>query len=882
MRYDHIRLFFLTTFIVALLCTKSFSAIAKESYLSQAEKSFRSGQYADALNLYLKADEDERVAGIVGASRTYALTGQYAAAEKICRELLKEFPNTIEIICQLAEILALTGRSDEAMGLLAQTTSGPDVTTRSLVQYGKMLELRGRYAEAVPYFERAVAHYNDGMISDAEDIAMVAVASWAFGRYHDANRLFREALQMDPKNLEAQVLWGDLFLEKYNPAEARISYGKALEQNPQYVPALVGMAKTLGGHEAEKTIQNSLKINPRAISALETLAEMGIEDDHFDTAEVYLEKILQINPEALNAKTLLGALAYLKEDHKTYDDIRKWVENFSPGNARFYTHIAEICGRKYRFSEAVDLSRQAIAIDPNHWNGYAILGVNLLRLGNEKEGRTHLEHSFEQDSFNFWTLNMLKVLDTLAGFETRKTDHFIVRMEKTEANILWPYLKPLLEECWNTLTAKYDFTPQGPILIEVFNKHDDFSVRTSGLPDIGPLVGVCFGKVITLDSPSAFKPPGSLNWQEILWHEFTHVITLQMTRNRMPRWLSEGISVFEEHQGRPEWGRKQDLELIKAAQKNRILGLKQLNEGFSRARTDEDISFAYYQSSLVVKYIVERYGFEALKNLIHEYAVTTEMDPIFQKVFNESLDSFESGFLTWVNDRIRLLNIYVHEEDSNHLRLSPGSGTFSPTDTAEALRKRISLNPSDFFAHFKLGMILYQKKDFEEAIKHLTIARDLIPEYAANPNPHLILADIYEQQGETAAMVRELEALVKYQQHAFDACFKLAQAAYKQKDYDKSTYYLERAIAVNPYHEDTHKMFAAIAMEKTDYETAVREYQVLLVLDTTDPVRAHTDLADALIRAGKKTEAKESALAALEIAPTFERAQTILLESLEP
>ena len=247
MQKNHLRSFLVYALIVPLLCTKTLFAIAKNSYLTQAERSFRSGQYEDALSYFLKSDGDEQVAGIAGASRIYVITGQYTAAEKICRESLKEFPDAVEIICLLAKILTLTGRSDEALSLLSGIVEGPDATHRSLVQYGKLLELRGRRAEAVPYFERAVARYNEGMITNAEDIAMTAVAAWALESYHDANDLFREALQVDPNNLEAQVLWGDLFLEKYNPSEARVSYDKALNQNPRYVPALTGMAKTSKG-----------------------------------------------------------------------------------------------------------------------------------------------------------------------------------------------------------------------------------------------------------------------------------------------------------------------------------------------------------------------------------------------------------------------------------------------------------------------------------------------------------------------------------------------------------------------------------------------------------------------------------------------------------
>ena len=66
------------------------------------------------------------------------------------------------------------------------------------------------------------------------------------------------------------------------------------------------------------------------------------------------------------------------------------------------------------------------------------------------------------------------------------------------------------------------------------------------------LLGVCFGRVVTARSPASQGEHPS-NWEAVLWHEFCHVVTLGKTRNKMPRWLSEGISVYEEGQQDPTW-----------------------------------------------------------------------------------------------------------------------------------------------------------------------------------------------------------------------------------------------------------------------------------------------------------------------------------------
>ena len=118
--------------------------------------------------------------------------------------------------------------------------------------------------------------------------------------------------------------------------------------------------------------------------------------------------------------------------------------------------------------------------------------------------------------------------------------------------MLQEYAMPLAHQALTTLPPRYEFTPKGPILIEIFPKHDDFAVRNLGLPGMIGALGACFGRVVTMDSPQA-RPPGEFQWEATLWHELAHVITMQMSNQRVPRWLTEGISEYEEKRARPEW-----------------------------------------------------------------------------------------------------------------------------------------------------------------------------------------------------------------------------------------------------------------------------------------------------------------------------------------
>ena len=858
-----------------------------ESPLFEGEQLLLNGSYAAAADIFQMADGLDRNEGIVGASRAFFMMGNSSEAINVTEQLIGEdaFADFPLVSTQLAEVKRAIGRATEALEILNAIVDGvAEPPVRTLVQYGSLLKFLGRRTEADEVLNLAVQRYNNGLVFASEDVAMVALASWLLDNFHDANSLFSEATRANPNNLEAQVLWGDLFLEKYNANDAQRSYQEVLDINSRHVPALVGMAK-VGGDE--RSLTRALAINPNSVLALETYGQLLLINNREAEAQEYFDRALNLNPQSLKSLSILAAQAALNQREEEYEQYKAQVDSFSPDNPQFLGDIADTFGNNYLFSEAVEFARAAINSDPEYWQGYTLLGSNLIRLGEEEEGKANLEIGFENDPFNVLTSNMLKVFDTLETYSTLESEHFKVYMSGNDADILWPYLEPLLEEGWDTLTAKYGYEPEGPILIEVFENTADFAVRSVGLPDIGPLVGICFGKVITLISPDTL----SANWQEIVWHEFMHVITLQMTNNRMPRWLSEGISVWEEREGRPYWGRSQGLDLVRAAKEEKLLHVRDLNSGFSGARDNADLGFAYFQSYLVVDYITEEYGFSKLRELIDQYAIVKDESERFNEVFQLSLEEFNTGFQLWIDQRVEEINVYVHSEDVPDEGEGHGHGIrenssailaelYNNASLKQHMRARIQENERDFQAHLQLGIVLFKEEDFEQAKFHLLTANSMLPSYTGYPSPALVLAQIFEREGNQQERLKWLEVLLENLQHDYDSAVLLAEDALENENFERANYYIDRAIQVDPYRSGVHELKARYADEIGDAELAVTEYEVLLKLEINDPVEARTDLAEAYLNNGQLDKAKESVLYALEIAPSYRRAQEVLLESI--
>jgi cellulose synthase operon protein C len=859
-----------------------------ESPLFRGEQLLLNGSYAAASDIFQIAAGLDRNEGLVGASRAFTMMGNYQEAMSIVEAAIEDedYASFPLLSTQLAEVKRSVGESEEALNILQTVVRGlADPPVRSLVQFGSVLKFRGEKHAALQILGQAVDRYNDGLVFASEDVAMVALASWLMDSFHDANSLFNEATRTNPNNLEAHVLWGELFLEKYNASDAQQSFQEALDINSRYTPALVGMAKVVGD---ERALQRALAINPNYTPGLETYGQLLLINGREEEAQEYFSQALALNPESLKTLSTLASQAQMQEEFEDYDRYLAAVDEFSPGNPQFLGDVADTFGKNYRFTEAVEFARAAIESDPEYWQGYTVLGGNLIRLGEEEEGKRNLEIGFENDPFNVMTSNMLTVFDTLATYETLESEHFKVHMSEHDADILWPYLEPLLEEGWDTLTEKYGFEPEGPILIEVFENSQDFAVRSVGLPDIGPLVGICFGKVVTLISPDTL----SANWQEIVWHEFMHVITLQMTNNRMPRWLSEGISVWEEKEGRSYWGRDQGLDLVRAAEQEKLLHVSELDSGFSGARSNADLGFAYFQAYLVVDYITKQHGFDKLLELVKQYAFIKEDSERFNEVFDQSLAQFDDGFQNWIARRVEEIDVYVHTEDVPDEGEGHGHGVrenssailaelYNNASLKQHMSARVQENPRDFQAHLQLGIVLFKEESFAEAKQSLETAYNILPTYTGYPSPPLVLSQIYEREGNRGAQLQQLEILLQNLQHDYGSAMVLADAALEEDNFDRAAYYIDRAIQVDPYRSDVHALKARYADEIGDSALAVTEYEVLLKLEVDDPVEAQTNLAEAYLRNGQALQAKENVLSALETAPSYQRAQQILLQAVD-
>ena len=83
---------------------------------------------------------------------------------------------------------------------------------------------------------------------------------------------------------------------------------------------------------------------------------------------------------------------------------------------------------------------------------------------------------------------------------------------------------------------------------------------------------------------------------------------------------------------------------------------------------------------------------------------------------------------------------------------------------------------------------------------------------------------------------------------------------------------------ISPYDPGLHDRLAGLSERLRDFPRAVRERRGALAAGPTDRLEARYQLARTLALAGDSAAARREILRVLESAPSFERAQALLLE----
>lgn len=684
-------------------------------------------------------------------------------------------------------------------------------------------------------------------------------------------RLFLPARQAAPDSRDAWLASGQLALDKHDFALAAKTFTEAQKKFPEDADVLCGLAQAYQPNVRSKMLEllkAALAQNPNHVPSLLWLADHLIDAEEYAEADKMLDRALAVNPWQPRAWAYRAVLAHLRNDPAGETAARQKALQFWPTNPEVDHLIGLKLSQNYRFTEGAARQRQALTFEPEFGPARIQLAEDLLRLGEETEGWQLAEAAQKQDGYDVTAYNLVTLHGTMQKFQTLTNADFIVRMGTNEAALYGDLALALLDRAKTTLTTKYGITLERPTVVEIFPEQKDFAVRTFGMPGNPGFLGVCFGHVVTANSPAS-QGGTPANWEAVLWHEFSHVVTLQMTKNKMPRWLSEGISVYEELQQNPTWGQRMNPRYREMILGGELTPVSELSSAFLTPKSDQHVQFAYYQSSLVVEYLVGKFGFAKLQAILHSLGEGTAVNEAIAR-HTAPLQQIEKEFAAFAKTKAEALapGLDWDKPDANRFsgQLPGGAGTMvNPVDTKnywvlqERARKAIAA------------------KNWNDALAPLQKLVELYPDQSGPNNAYALLATVHRNLKQTAAERAALEKWAALEADALDAYLRLMELAEATSDWRTVTQNAERTLAVNPLIPQSYRSLATAAEKLGDTPRAITANRKLLLLDPADPAEIHFRLAQ-LLRAENEPAAKRHVLQALEEAPRFRAAHKLLLE----
>ena len=749
---------------------------------------------------------------------------------------------------------------------------------------------------------------------------------------------FEPAKQADPELREAPLAIGQLALDKHDFALAAKTFSEALKKFAEDADLHFGLAQAYAPSargQALESLDTALRFNPNHGPALVLGSDLAIDAEDYVAAEKALERALTINPWHPEAWAYRAVLRHLDNQAEAEAQARERALRFWPTNPKVDHLIGRKLSQKYRFAEGAAIQRQALGFSPSFLPAQIQLAQDLLRLGEEAEGWRLAQEVQRLDGYDVTAFNLATLHETLDKFQTVTNEHFVLRLSPREAALYGDRALALLERARAQLNARYGVASDRPTIVEIFPEQKDFAVRTFGMPDNPGYLGVCFGRVVTANSPAS-QTAHPANWEAVLWHEYAHVVTLQLTRNRMPRWLSEGISVYEELQAHPAWGQQltpQSREMILGGD---LVPVGQLSGAFLSPKTPRHLQFAYYESSLVVEFLVNRYGFDALKRILQDLGEGRAINEAIA-AHTAPLPEIERGFVAFARERAEALAPGLdwtpletpspglsramtrrsspsrdrapepHNSTSTNVadawsrtntpvtpdELTPRKivvterTTQPPSSSSTNVADRLSrMNPPatpdptrpNFWRLSRRAQELVAEKRWREAKEPLETLVRLYPDDTGADSSYRLLAQVHRGLNEVAeeqAMLARWAGLDATATEAFLRLMELGEAA---GDWGTVAENAERFLAVNPLVPAPHRYLARASEELGRRDTARRSYEKLLQLDPPDPANVHFRVARLLAAGGDTVPARRHVLQALEEAPRYRDALRLLLQ----
>ncbi|MFZ1130557.1 MAG: peptidase MA family metallohydrolase [Terriglobales bacterium] len=312
----------------------------------------------------------------------------------------------------------------------------------------------------------------------------------------------------------------------------------------------------------------------------------------------------------------LAATAYFlagkhESDHGNFPQAKRYYESalrFQPDNSTLLIYYSATLMRTGHAVEALPYAEHAASVDPNSPDAAAMLGFVQFASDHTPDAIRSWKKSLAlrpDATVSQYLARAERESSAESDFSQRESSHFNLHFEgKDTSETFRRDLLATLDSEYDDLVRDLGYSPHSNIAVTLYTQQAFFDVTrapswTGAIND---------GK---LRIPVSGIPSVTRDLTRVLKHELTHSFVSQMSGNRCPTWLNEGIAQLEEGKSSASSG-PQLAQLYAAGNE---IPLNMLEGSFMNFSAPE-ATVAYAESLAATEYIRDTYGMSEINRIL--------------------------------------------------------------------------------------------------------------------------------------------------------------------------------------------------------------------------------------------------------------------------
>jgi tetratricopeptide (TPR) repeat protein len=654
----------------------------------------------------------------------------------------------------------------------------------------------------------------------------------------EAERLAKEILEKDPKNIEGHILMGSVLFQQNQKDKAFEELNHAVQLDPNRVESYLSLAKfqmaNKAPEKAEELFKKAISVNSNSPLAYTEYGKFLAQSNRPAEAEAALRKAVEVGPNDRSARFVLASYYYVTRQYDKAEEQYKAMVALEPTKPESQAVLADFYVAINRVDDAVRIYQDILSKAPDYVQGRYRLGEILLGKGDIQGATNQVEEVLKKDQHDRQALLLRARLRAQSG----QADG----LKNAIAD-----LNDVLQQEPNSRAALY-FLAQYNFSLGLLDQARGFAAELEkNYPDYLPAklmqaqLALGSGDLKGANSQATDllgrldkAAPDNNNSAQLL------------REIREKAFLTRGTAQL---QSRNNVEARKDYEAARDANPNDAVVYNSLAL-VSLAENKPADAVNYFETALKI----DGTNFDALNGLLTLYARTKELDKAHARI-DQALASFPNN-------------------PSLHYLKAQAFGHQQNSQSAEAeLRKALELDSNYLPAYSALGALYINSRQEDRAITEYQKLIALRPE---NPTPYTLIAILEDQRKNYDAAIENYRKALEKDPNSIIAANNLAWlfATTGKGNLDEAMRLAQGVIQKNPNVAGFIDTLGWVYYKKNLHTAAVEQLRKAVALNEVDARRAnvspsatyHYHLGMALKGTGNREESRRELETAIRLA----------------